>query len=655
AVEEVLDDLRDDGVVCDVCLIGDQDDDQGNADIIVICDACEAAVHQNCYGVSPVPTGEWYCDFCTYAREAGLSPEEQKREKQCLLCPRRTGALLRIKDGKFGGYWIHAACAWWIPECSIQEGRYGYIALDAASMRNLQQRFKAACDVCHLPNIGAVLQCSTEDCYRGFHIPCARAMNYGLDLVAEADRIEDEEEGDVVLPLRAYCDKHRHAAYPDEPRFKQWKSDHRERVCYVQNLINRNRTILIDMNQNIKDGSRWALLINEKLAQELDANIRECQQPSVAPLMSSNLSKPTRSSIAKAKNSNSEQARLDNAASEEVEARRGPRTPVQLLADDDISDEEAGTAGQARPPPIKERPSTSPTRAGERGGSMDPTVLAFAQWLSYFRASSEEEKRDTAAAVRQCGREAKIQRTAVDLLRRDLNTVSTTWQQQFEAAYKALEMASKDIAALKKSRNKFEDSVREEVASLVEILSGMNREIKMLREERHEEATGVKEEVQQLRAELDDLRREFREHCAEGCQKSDENLQRRSAEGPTSPFQRASPVQRSEGGAEESTALRTHPNTPRTSRASPGPWESAPMADTVSPRTMNAHVESSSIPAYTIPPRSSIDIRSFDGIERAKLVSMNHRPADVVSWPSRSSLVQSWTPRSQTGAAYFGG
>ncbi|KAF4698171.1 hypothetical protein FOZ63_018609, partial [Perkinsus olseni] len=110
-------------------------------------------------------------------------PEEQKRERQCLLCPRRTGALLRIKDGKFGGYWIHAACAWWIPECSIQEGRYGYISLDAASMRNLQQRFKAACDVCHLPNIGAVLQCSTEDCYRGFHIPCARAMNYGLDLV----------------------------------------------------------------------------------------------------------------------------------------------------------------------------------------------------------------------------------------------------------------------------------------------------------------------------------------------------------------------------------------------------------------------------------------------------------------------------------------
>ncbi|KAF4716436.1 hypothetical protein FOZ63_008686 [Perkinsus olseni] len=378
--------------------------------------------------------------------------------------------------------------------------------------------------------------------------------------------------------------------------------------------------------------------------------------------MSSNLSKPTRSSIAKAKNSNSEQARLDNTASEEVDARRAPRSPVQLLADDDISDEEACTAGQARPPPIKERPSTSPTRAGERGGSMDPTVLAFAQWLSYFRASSEDEKRDTAAAVRQCGREAKIQRTAVDLLRRDLNTVSTTWQQQFEAAYKALEMASKDIAALKKSRNKFEDSVREEVASLVEILSGMNREIKMLREERHVEATEVKEEVQQLRAELDDLRREFREHCAEGCQKSDENLQRRSesAEGPVSPFQRASPVQRSEGiplQTETTTprTSRTHPNTPRTSRASPGPWESAPMADTVSPRTMNAHVESSSIPAYTIPPRSSIDIRSFDGIERAKLVSMNHRPADVVSWPSRSSLVQSWTPRSQTGAAYFGG
>lgn len=42
-------------------------------------------------------------------------------------------------------------------------------------------------------------------------------------------------------------------------------------------------------------------------------------------------------------------------------------------------------------------------------------------------------------------------------------------------------------------------SVRQEMASLVGILSGMNREIKMLREERHEEAASVSKQVDQLR------------------------------------------------------------------------------------------------------------------------------------------------------------
>lgn len=62
------------------------------------------------------------------------------------------------------------------------------------------------------------------------------------------------------------------------------------------------------------------------------------------------------------------------------------------------------------------------------------------------------------------------QRNAVDLLRRDLNTLSSTWQQQFEAAFKALEVASKDITTLKKSRNKFED-VRMDAEGLLGSLS----------------------------------------------------------------------------------------------------------------------------------------------------------------------------------------
>ncbi|EER20300.1 hypothetical protein Pmar_PMAR010034 [Perkinsus marinus ATCC 50983] len=240
---------------------------------------------------------------------------------------------------------------------------------------------------------------------------------------------------------------------------------------------------------------------------------------------------------------------------------------MQLIAEDDSSWDE-GTIGEARQrggssgrqwwsgfmlAPVKERSSAS-ARAGRAG--IDPTVLAFAEWLSDLRSLSQEDERATGAAMRQCGREAKIQRNAVDLLRRDLNTLSSTWQQQFEAAFKALEVASKDITTLKKSRNKFEDSVRQEMASLVGILSGMNREIKMLREERHEHAASVSKQVDQLRTELADLRQDLDEHCKEckgregrqsqqvgGDGSSDNAPTRQRAE---SPFKKALPMQRSE-------------------------------------------------------------------------------------------------------------
>lgn len=52
---------------------------------------------------------------------------------------------------------------------------------------------------------------------------------------------------------------------------------------------------------------------------------------------------------------------------------------------------------------------------------------------------------------------AYSQRAAMDLLRRDLNTISSTWQEQFDAAFKALEVTNKDIAVVKKARNKLVD------------------------------------------------------------------------------------------------------------------------------------------------------------------------------------------------------
>ena len=50
-------------IKCDICLDKEYEDD----DLIVLCDLCNAATHQGCYGgdlLNAVPKGEWYCDRC---------------------------------------------------------------------------------------------------------------------------------------------------------------------------------------------------------------------------------------------------------------------------------------------------------------------------------------------------------------------------------------------------------------------------------------------------------------------------------------------------------------------------------------------------------------------------------------------------------------
>lgn len=56
---------NDEEVNCDSCL--DDFYDAEKKDDLVICDKCNAAVHQSCYGhnlLSHFPQGDWYCERC---------------------------------------------------------------------------------------------------------------------------------------------------------------------------------------------------------------------------------------------------------------------------------------------------------------------------------------------------------------------------------------------------------------------------------------------------------------------------------------------------------------------------------------------------------------------------------------------------------------
>jgi NuA3 HAT complex component NTO1 len=83
-------------IKCDVCL---WDDDCEN-DEICICEMCQVAVHQTCYGseiYENLPKDDWFCHRCTAIMQGELT-----EPPKCELCPRYEGAMKKTNIG-----WVH--------------------------------------------------------------------------------------------------------------------------------------------------------------------------------------------------------------------------------------------------------------------------------------------------------------------------------------------------------------------------------------------------------------------------------------------------------------------------------------------------------------------------------------------------------------------
>ncbi|XP_052170557.1 histone-lysine N-methyltransferase ATX3 isoform X2 [Diospyros lotus] len=158
---------------------------------IIICNRCQIAVHQECYGAKNVK------DFTSWVCRACETPDV---ERECCLCPVKGGAL---KPTDVDTLWVHVTCAWFRPEVSFSdvenmEPAVGILRIPSSS-------FVKACIICNQIH-GSCTQCCK--CATYFHAMCASRAGYQMELHC----LEKNES--QITKWVSYCAVHR-APNPD--------------------------------------------------------------------------------------------------------------------------------------------------------------------------------------------------------------------------------------------------------------------------------------------------------------------------------------------------------------------------------------------------------------------------------------------------------